>query len=72
VTGFHLLAGIVLPVSVMQTQWFAVLSMFVAINTVLYLTLAVIKLLPKLYLSDWVNRSNQRVETRSIYPEAED
>lgn len=71
-TGFHLLAGIVLPVSVMQTQWFAVLSMFVAINTVLYLTLAVIKLLPKLYLSDWVNRSNQRVETRSIYPEAED
>jgi hypothetical protein len=28
-----LLAGIVLPESIMQTQWFAVLSTFVAINT---------------------------------------
>ena len=34
----------------MHTQWFAVLSMFVAVNTVLYLTLAIIKLLPKAYL----------------------
>jgi len=70
-SGVHLLAGVVLPESVMQTQWFAVLSMFVAINTVLYLTLAVIKLLPKVYLSDWVNQRNRRAETRSIYPDAE-
>ena len=53
----------------MNTQWFAVLSMFVAINTVLYLTLAIIKLLPKAYLSDWIDQRNRRVETRSIYPE---
>ena len=70
-SGVHLFAGVVLPESVMQTQWFAVLSMFVAINTVLYLTLAVIKLLPKVYLSDWVNQRNRRAETRSIYPDAE-
>lgn len=69
--GLHLLAGIALPDSLMQTQWFATLSMFVAINSVLYLTLAIIKLLPKLYLSDWVNQRNRRSETRSIYPDAE-
>lgn len=65
----RLLAGVVLPESSMHTQWFAVLSMFVAINTVLYLTLAIIKLLPKAYLSDWIDQRNRRVETRSIYPE---
>jgi hypothetical protein len=54
---------------IMHTPWFAALSMFVAINTVLYLTLAVIKLLPKAYLSDWVNRRNRRSESRSIYPD---
>ena len=44
--------------------------MFVAINTVLYLTLAIIKLLPKAYLSDWVDQRNRRSETRSIYPDS--
>jgi hypothetical protein len=55
----------------MYTQWFAVLSAFVAINTVLYLTLAIIKLLPKAYVSDWVKQSNRRAESRSIYPDSE-
>lgn len=65
------LAGLVLPESLMHTEWYAVLSVFVAVNTVLYLTLAIIKLLPKLYLSDWVNHRNRRSETRSIYPDAD-
>ena len=39
-----------------------------AVNTVLYLTLAIIKLLPKAYLSDWVDQRNRRSESRSIYP----
>jgi hypothetical protein len=52
----------------MHTPWFATLSMFVAVNTVLYLTLAIIKLLPKAYLSDWVDQRNRRTESRSIYP----
>jgi hypothetical protein len=61
----------VLPDGIMQSQWFAALSMFVAINTIVYVTLAVIKLLPKAYLSDWVWQRNRRSETRSIYPEPE-
>jgi hypothetical protein len=67
-TGALLFAD-VLP-NAMHTRWFASLTMFVAINTVLYLTLAIIKLLPKAYLSDWVNRRNRRSETRSIHPDA--
>jgi len=62
-----LLFASVLPQNIMHGPWFAALSMFVAINTVLYLTLAIIKLLPKTYLSDWVDRRNRRSESRSIY-----
>lgn len=69
-TGIALVGGILLPGSIMHSQWFAVLSMFVAVNTVLYLTLAVTKLLPKLYLSDWVPQRNRRAESRSIYPDS--
>ncbi len=69
-TGIALVGGIVLPESIMHSQWFAVLSVFVAVNTVLYLTLAVVKLLPKLYLSDWLGQRNRRGESRSIYPDS--
>jgi hypothetical protein len=71
VNSLHLLAGILLPEGIMQTEWFAVLSLFVAVNTVLYLTLAILKLLPKIYVTDWVSPRNRRSETRSIYPDAE-
>jgi hypothetical protein len=67
VTSVPIFAG-VLPQNIMHTPWFAVLSMFVAINTLLYLTLAIIKVLPKAYLSDWVDRRNRRSESRSIWP----
>jgi hypothetical protein len=70
-TAADVLAGILLPTGVMHSQWFEVLTVFVAVNTVLFLTLAVIKLLPKTYLSDWVSQRNRRAETRSIYPEPE-
>jgi hypothetical protein len=70
VTGVLLLAS-VLPQNVMHGSWFAALSMFVAINTVLYLTLAIIKLLPKTYLSDWVDQRNRRSESRSIYSDVD-
>jgi hypothetical protein len=70
VTGVLVLAGL-LPESILHTPWFASLSMFVAINTVLYLTLAIIKLLPKAYLSDWVDQRNRRSEVRSIYPDGD-
>jgi hypothetical protein len=61
----------ILPESLMHSRWFATLTMFVAINTVLYLTLAMIKLLPKAYLSYWIDRRNRRSESRSIYPDAD-
>jgi len=70
VTGILLFAS-VLPDYLMDSSWFAALSTFVAINTVLYLTLAIIKLLPKAYLSDWVDQRNRRSESRSIYPDVE-
>ena len=66
-----LLFASVLPQSIKHDPWFAALSLFVAINTVLYLTLAIIKLLPKAYLSDWVDQRNRRSEIRSIYPDGE-
>ncbi len=69
-TGVLLLAN-VLHESLMHSPWFASLSMFVAINTVLYLTLAMIKLLPKAYVSDWIDQRNRRSEIRSIYPDGE-
>ena len=69
-TGIAFVGGILLPGSITHSQWFAVLSMFVAVNTVLYLTLAVIKLLPKLYLSDYLTKRNRRAESRSIYPDS--
>lgn len=61
--------GILLPESTLRTEVFAVLAAFVAINTVIYVTLAVAKMLPKFYLSDWVHGRDRRSETRSISPD---
>ena len=63
-------AGLLLPESVLGTGWFAVLAVFVAINTVMYLALAVAKILPKVYPRDWLPRSYARSTTRSIDPDA--
>lgn len=61
--------GLVLPESFLRTEAFAVLATFVAINTVIYVALAVAKMLPKVYPSDWWQSSNRRSESRSIYPD---
>lgn len=61
--------GILLPESFLRTDAFAVLAAFVALNTLLYVTLAVAKLLPKFYLSDWVGGRERRTESRSIHPD---
>jgi hypothetical protein len=63
------LAGILLPESFLQSDFFAVLATFVAINTVLYVTMAVAKILPKVYAAEWFRGRNRRAETRSIYPD---
>lgn len=62
--------GIVLPDSVLHSNWFAILAAFVALNTVMYAVLAVARTLPKVYRSDWFSRPNQRTKTRSIHPDA--
>ena len=62
--------GVLLPDSILRNQLVAVLAAFVAINTVVYVTLAVGKMLPKFYLRDWPASRNRRAETRSIHPDA--
>ena len=62
--------GILLPRSTLETPWFAVLATFVAINTVMYVALAVAKLLPPVYPGSWFTSRDRRGETRSIHPDA--
>lgn len=62
--------GALLPASTLHSDSFAILAAFVAINTVVYVALAVAKMLPKVYVSDWIRRSNRRSQTRSIHPDA--
>lgn len=71
-TTAWIVGGMLLPESTLHSEWFAVLSVFVAVNTVLYLTLAILQLVPKAYLSDWVDQRNRRGESRSIYPDVEE
>ncbi len=54
----------------MRTDLFTILMMFVAINTLIYVSLAVAKILPKIHPTDWVRRRGRRSETRSIDPDA--
>ena len=61
--------GILLPSSVMHSHVFGVLAAFVAVNTVIYVALAMAKATPKVYMRDWMPRGYQRAETRSIHPE---
>ncbi len=64
-----LVLATVLPESILGARWFAVLSAFVAINTILYVSMSIFKILPKPYLSDVLRRHGRRAETRSIYPD---
>lgn len=61
--------GILLPSSTLHETWFLTLAGFVAVNTIVYVTLAVSKALPRVYLRDWLPRKYVRSETRSIYPD---
>lgn len=63
-------SGILLPAEVLSSEWFSVLATFVAINTVVYLVLGVIKILPKVRLRPQHNGASRRSETRSIHPDA--
>ncbi|MFB7249220.1 hypothetical protein [Microbacterium sp. NPDC056234] len=61
--------GFLLPESILHTEWFSVFATFVAINTVIYVVLGVIKVLPKVRRRSRGGAS-RRSETRSIHPDA--
>ena len=61
----------ILPESILTSEWFAALAAFVAINTAIYVTLALVKTMPRIYFRDYMPRIYERSETRSIYPDAE-
>ena len=63
--------GILLPGSLLESDFFAMLATFVAINTVMYAALAIAKILPRVYLSDVMPGQKRRLESRSIYPETD-
>lgn len=62
-------AGIMFPESLLHSDLFAVLAAFVAINALMYAALAATKILPKVYLTDWIRQRNRRFQTRSIHPD---
>lgn len=62
-----LLGGILLPESFLQSEFFQVLATFVAINTLMYVTLAIAKMLPRWHPSDLLRGRNRRREDRSIW-----
>lgn len=61
--------GVLLPESILHSDSFKILATFVALNTLMYVTLAVLKVLPKGYALSWFSRRNRRTQNRSIYPE---
>lgn len=62
----------VLPGSWLTSSWYATLTGFVAVNTLLYVVLSVSKILPRVHPTTWFSRGgiSRRRETRSIYPES--
>lgn len=64
-----MITGILLPESLLQTDWFGILATFVAINTVIYVVLGLIKVLP-LWRRRGHHGASRRSETRSIHPDA--
>jgi hypothetical protein len=61
--------GILLPERFLESGAFQFLAAFVALNTIMYVALAVAKMLPKIYFSDLIHRRGRRSETRSIHPD---
>ena len=57
--------GVLLPEGTLWSPWAQVLATFVAINTVMYVAVAVAKIMPKVHLGDWLSQSYARAESRS-------
>lgn len=61
--------GILFSQDILRSGPFQLLAAFVAVNTLMYVALAVAKMLPKIYVSDWRAGRSRRTETRSIHPQ---
>ena len=62
----------VLPSSLLTSTWYATLTAFVAVNTLVYVVLSISKVLPRIHPSTWLRRggARRRRESRSIYPDS--
>ena len=67
--SLHIRLGVLIPEHFLESGVFQFLSAFVALNTTMYVAMAIAKMLPKFYLSDWLRRHCRRSETRSIHPD---
>jgi hypothetical protein len=67
--GIRVPAGVLFPESILHGELFAILATVVAINTVMYAGLAVVKILPKAHPPSWFRPRGARSETRSIHPD---
>jgi hypothetical protein len=62
----------VFPSSWLDSPWYATLTAFVAVNTLLYVVVSISKILPRIHPTTWFSRgkgASRRRETRSIYPD---
>lgn len=62
----------VFPNEWLSSPWYATLTAFVAVNTLVYVVLSVAKILPRVHPTTWLRGSGEatrRRESRSIYPD---
>jgi hypothetical protein len=69
VNAFVVAWGLLLPESTLDAHWFRVLAAFVAVNTLVYLTLSISKALWWAHPGERRPRRYARGETRSIHPD---
>jgi hypothetical protein len=68
-----MIGGLLFPSSVLSEHWFGILSAFVSLNTVMYVALAMLKILPVIRPGHLMPRRRYvRAQTRSIYPDAQE
>lgn len=61
--------SMLLPSSFVNSEFFAVLAAFVAVNTVIFASLSIVKIVPKFRFARRRRGRSRRSETRSIYPD---
>lgn len=66
-----MLIASLLPSDFLLSRPMQVLAAFVAVNTLIYATLAFGAMLPRIYPRSWFTHRSRRMETRSIHPNAE-